>query len=67
VLRFRASLNEHEAELSLAVGKSVSTPAGCPLLEPHSIVFEEDIQRFSREQILAVYDEESGEGTTRQR
>jgi hypothetical protein len=32
-----------------------------------SIVFEKDIQRFSREEILAVYDEEPGEGTTRQR
>jgi hypothetical protein len=32
-----------------------------------SIVFEKDIQRFSRKEILAVYDEEPGEGTTRQR
>lgn len=32
-----------------------------------SIVFEEDIKWFSREEILAIFDEEPGEGTTRQR
>lgn len=32
-----------------------------------SIVFEEDVHRFSREEILAVYDEELEEGTSGQR
>jgi hypothetical protein len=35
-------------------------PLGARFSNLDSVVFEEDIQRFSRERILAVYDEEPG-------
>jgi hypothetical protein len=35
-------------------------PLGVRFSNLDSIVFEEDIQQFSREEILAVYDEELG-------